>query len=209
MGQLAPARTCSSGSTATMPLPLHEQIERSIRDDIRAGRLGAGSRLPSSRALATELGVSRGVVTEAYGQLAAEGYLPHAPGRAGPGRQRGPRLGAAGAGPLAAAELHLPLPPRPARPRRVPPRPLAAVAARRLAPGPDRGDRLRRPARRPRAARGARRVPRTGARRRHRPRAHSDLHRVHPGPLAALPLAGRRGSRAGRARGPGLAPAPA
>lgn len=55
--------------------PLHEQIERSIRDDIRAGRLAAGSRLPSSRALASELGVSRGVVSEAYEQLAAEGYL--------------------------------------------------------------------------------------------------------------------------------------
>jgi GntR family transcriptional regulator/MocR family aminotransferase len=57
------------------PLALHEQIERSIRDDIRAGRLAAGSRLPSSRGLAAGLGVSRGVVTEAYEQLAAEGYL--------------------------------------------------------------------------------------------------------------------------------------
>jgi GntR family transcriptional regulator/MocR family aminotransferase len=56
-------------------LPLHEQIERAIRDGIREGRLTAGARLPSSRALASELGVSRGVVTEAYGQLAAEGYL--------------------------------------------------------------------------------------------------------------------------------------
>jgi GntR family transcriptional regulator/MocR family aminotransferase len=56
-------------------VPLHEQIERSIREDIRAGRLGAGSRLPSSRSLAAELGISRGVVSEAYGQLAAEGYL--------------------------------------------------------------------------------------------------------------------------------------
>jgi len=55
--------------------PLHEQIERSIRADIRAGRLVAGTRLPSTRSLATELGVSRGVVSEAYGQLAAEGYL--------------------------------------------------------------------------------------------------------------------------------------
>jgi len=55
--------------------PLHEQIERSIREDIRAGRLTAGSRLPSTRSLAAELGVSRGVVSEAYGQLAAEGYL--------------------------------------------------------------------------------------------------------------------------------------
>ncbi|HEX4838068.1 MAG TPA: PLP-dependent aminotransferase family protein [Solirubrobacteraceae bacterium] len=56
-------------------LPLHEQIERSIREDIRCGRLPAGTRLPSTRGLAGELGVSRGVVTEAYCQLAAEGYL--------------------------------------------------------------------------------------------------------------------------------------
>ncbi|HWT90054.1 MAG TPA: PLP-dependent aminotransferase family protein, partial [Solirubrobacterales bacterium] len=56
-------------------LPLHEQIERAVRDGIREGRLAAGTRLPSTRALAAELGVSRGVVTEAYGQLAAEGYL--------------------------------------------------------------------------------------------------------------------------------------
>lgn len=54
---------------------LHEQIERSIRDDIRAGRLAPGTRLPSTRSLAVELGISRGVVSEAYGQLAAEGYL--------------------------------------------------------------------------------------------------------------------------------------
>ncbi len=56
-------------------LPLHEQIERSLREQIRAGRLQAGSALPSTRGLAGELGVSRGVVSEAYGQLAAEGYL--------------------------------------------------------------------------------------------------------------------------------------
>ncbi len=56
-------------------LPLHEQVERSIRESIQAGRLAAGTRLPSSRALAAELGISRGVVTETYSQLAAEGYL--------------------------------------------------------------------------------------------------------------------------------------
>jgi len=55
--------------------PLHEQIERSIREDIRGGRLAAGARLPSTRSLAAELGISRGVVSEAYGQLIAEGYL--------------------------------------------------------------------------------------------------------------------------------------
>ena len=55
--------------------PLHAQIERGLREGIRAGRLLPGVRLPSSRALATRLGVSRGVVVEAYDQLVAEGYL--------------------------------------------------------------------------------------------------------------------------------------
>jgi GntR family transcriptional regulator / MocR family aminotransferase len=56
-------------------IPLHRQIVTSIRDAIRAGRLPRGSSLPSSRMLATDLGVSRGVVVEAYQQLTAEGYL--------------------------------------------------------------------------------------------------------------------------------------
>jgi len=56
-------------------LPLHQQLERTLRDAVRAGRLQAGTPLPSSRRLADELGVSRGVVTSAYDQLAAEGYL--------------------------------------------------------------------------------------------------------------------------------------
>ncbi len=55
--------------------PLYEQLERTLRDAIRDGRLPAGARLPSSRGLAAELGISRGVVTSAYDQLAAEGYL--------------------------------------------------------------------------------------------------------------------------------------
>src|SRR6266700_1700670 len=56
-------------------IPLHRQIATSIRDSIRAGRLPRGSSLPPSRVLAADLGVSRGVVVEAYQQLAAEGYL--------------------------------------------------------------------------------------------------------------------------------------
>ena len=56
-------------------LALHEQLERSLRGAIRDGRLEVGAPLPSSRRLAAELGISRGVVTSAYGQLAAEGYL--------------------------------------------------------------------------------------------------------------------------------------
>ena len=54
---------------------LHRQIEASIRGAIRAGRLPRGTALPPTRSLADELGVSRGVVVEAYQQLTAEGYL--------------------------------------------------------------------------------------------------------------------------------------
>jgi GntR family transcriptional regulator/MocR family aminotransferase len=54
---------------------LRAQLEDQLRDAVRAGRLGPGTALPSSRALARELGVSRGVVVEAYAQLSAEGYL--------------------------------------------------------------------------------------------------------------------------------------
>lgn len=62
-------------SRAKSGAPIHEQLEQALREGIRSGRLAAGGRLPSSRSLAARLGVSRGVVSEAYGQLAAEGYL--------------------------------------------------------------------------------------------------------------------------------------
>jgi GntR family transcriptional regulator/MocR family aminotransferase len=54
---------------------LHLQIERELRDAIRSGRLPSGTSLPSSRSLARDLGISRGVIVEAYDQLIAEGYL--------------------------------------------------------------------------------------------------------------------------------------
>ena len=83
-------------------VPLHRQIETSIRDSIRAGRLVRGASLPPSRVLAADLGVSRGVVVEAYQQLTAEGYLTS---RAGGYTQ------------VAAAGAVLPVPElRPARP---------------------------------------------------------------------------------------------
>ena len=53
-----------------------------MRQDIRHGRLLPGTRLPSTRGLAAELGVSRGIVTEAYSQLGAEGYLESRQGAA-------------------------------------------------------------------------------------------------------------------------------
>ncbi|MFC4058364.1 PLP-dependent aminotransferase family protein [Planomonospora corallina] len=51
------------------------QITRELREAVRRGRLAAGARLPASRELARDLGVSRGVVVEAYEQLTAEGFL--------------------------------------------------------------------------------------------------------------------------------------
>jgi GntR family transcriptional regulator / MocR family aminotransferase len=60
--------------------PLHRQLEQELRGAIRTGRLLAESALPSTRALAEQLDVSRGVVVEAYEQLVAEGYLTSQPG---------------------------------------------------------------------------------------------------------------------------------
>ncbi|TWD79143.1 GntR family transcriptional regulator/MocR family aminotransferase [Kribbella amoyensis] len=57
------------------PVPLHQQLTGGIRDRIRQGLLRADTVMPSTRALAADLGLSRGVVVEAYQQLVAEGYL--------------------------------------------------------------------------------------------------------------------------------------
>ncbi len=54
---------------------LQRQLEERLREAVRGGRLAAGARLPASRALAADLGVSRGVVSDAYAQLGAEGWL--------------------------------------------------------------------------------------------------------------------------------------
>jgi len=62
--------------------PLRVQLETDLREAIREGRLRGGERLPSSRELARELGVSRGMVQECYGQLLAEGYLTSRTGSA-------------------------------------------------------------------------------------------------------------------------------
>jgi GntR family transcriptional regulator / MocR family aminotransferase len=55
--------------------PLIAQLERELREAIRSRRLTPDERLPSSRELARELGVSRGLIQECYSQLHAEGYL--------------------------------------------------------------------------------------------------------------------------------------
>lgn len=55
--------------------PAYQRLTHALRSAIRDGKLRAGEALPASRTLAADLGVSRWVVTEAYNQLAAEGYL--------------------------------------------------------------------------------------------------------------------------------------
>ena len=64
----------------SQPRPLRDQLEEQLREAVRNGRLAPGSVLPSSRSLAQQLGVSRGIVVEAFGQLGAEGYLTSRPG---------------------------------------------------------------------------------------------------------------------------------
>jgi GntR family transcriptional regulator/MocR family aminotransferase len=55
--------------------PMHQQILQALREGIRSGRLRPGGVVPSTRTLAADLGVSRGVVVQAYDQLIAECYL--------------------------------------------------------------------------------------------------------------------------------------
>jgi GntR family transcriptional regulator/MocR family aminotransferase len=62
--------------------PLYAQLYARLREGILGGSLHRGLRLPSTRALAEELGVSRNIVVLAFEQLAAEGYLE---GRTGAG----------------------------------------------------------------------------------------------------------------------------
>ncbi len=54
---------------------LRARLEAALREAIRSGRLSSGARLPPTRALAGDLGISRGTVLQAYGQLVAEGWL--------------------------------------------------------------------------------------------------------------------------------------
>ena len=102
--------------------PLRSQLETGLRDAIRDGRLQPGERLPSSREFARELGVSRGLVQECYGQLLSEGYLDSHAGSAT--RVAARAYPAAAPKPLKAAPLGAPadrgLPVRGPRPGQLP-----------------------------------------------------------------------------------------
>lgn len=102
-------------SWATSGLDLHldlrgplrrRALEEALREAIAAGRLPAGTRLPSSRSLAGDLGVARNTVVDAYGQLVAEGWLS---ARHGAGTTVAPRPPApATAAPLSGGEAPRP-----------------------------------------------------------------------------------------------------
>jgi len=57
------------------PIPLHRQLYEGLREAILTRRLMPGARLPSTRTLASELGISRYTVMDAFRQLLVEGYL--------------------------------------------------------------------------------------------------------------------------------------
>ncbi len=61
-------------------IPLYQQVYAHLRSSILSGELKGGVKLPSTRALAEELSVSRNTILNAYRQLAAEGYIESAQG---------------------------------------------------------------------------------------------------------------------------------
>ncbi|MEU6852336.1 PLP-dependent aminotransferase family protein [Actinacidiphila alni] len=78
---LAAARAAAGGGARA-------GLEHALREAVRDGRLGTGTRLPSSRVLARDLGLARNTVADAYAQLVAEGWLT---ARQGSGTQVAPR----------------------------------------------------------------------------------------------------------------------
>lgn len=81
--------------------PLGRQLQDELRTAIRTGRLTAGERLPATRVLAHQLGVSRGLVVDAYAQLESEGYLESQVGS-------GTQVAAGATGPAAPARRSTP-----------------------------------------------------------------------------------------------------
>src|SRR6195256_1837883 len=82
-----PSRSRPGGAALWAPLldrgaavPVSRQLAAALRAAIAEGRLGAGARLPSTRALAAELGLARSTIVAVFEQLAAEGYIAAQPG---------------------------------------------------------------------------------------------------------------------------------
>ncbi|KNE79082.1 MULTISPECIES: PLP-dependent aminotransferase family protein [Streptomyces] len=71
----------ATGSDLHLDLPapggagVRDALITALREAVRGGRLAPGTRLPSSRSLAADLGLARNTVADAYGELVAEGWL--------------------------------------------------------------------------------------------------------------------------------------
>lgn len=108
----SPAILWTTRLDRALPVALSRQLAAALRQAISEGRIGPGARLPSTRALAGELGLARSTVVGVFEQLAAEGYI----------------AGRAGSGYFVAAPLSAAAPDSPAAPSA--PRPLSRQAAR-------------------------------------------------------------------------------
>jgi GntR family transcriptional regulator / MocR family aminotransferase len=114
-------------------------LESALREAVRTGRLAPGTRLPSSRALAADLGLARNTVAEVYSQLVAEGWLT---ARTGSGTSVAERRAVA-PGPDVATRREVPVPRYDLRPgvpdlSAFPRRAWLATARKVLAAAPDR-----------------------------------------------------------------------
>ncbi|WP_310722560.1 PLP-dependent aminotransferase family protein [Streptomyces sp. N2A] len=97
----------------TGPGGLRAALIGALRDAVRTGRLTPGTRLPSSRSLAADLGIARNTVADAYAELIAEGWLS---ARQGSGTRVADRVEPLGAAPARARRPPGPAT-RPGRPR--------------------------------------------------------------------------------------------
>lgn len=101
-----PRAWATSGVDLHLDLPgtrLRAGLESALRDAVQSGRLHPGARLPSSRALAEDLGIARNTVADAYGQLVAEGWLVARQGSGTHVADRAPAVEAAASAPAGEA----------------------------------------------------------------------------------------------------------
>ncbi|WP_141206607.1 aminotransferase-like domain-containing protein [Streptomyces griseorubiginosus] len=75
---------------------LRRGLTDALREAVRTGRLAPGTRLPSSRSLAADLGIARNTVADAYADLVAEGWLSARQGSGTRVAERGVGVGAGG-----------------------------------------------------------------------------------------------------------------
>ena len=80
---------------------LRSGLTDALREAVRSERLAPGTRLPSSRSLAADLGIARNTVADAYAELVAEGWLTARQGSGTHGRPSAPWPAPTGATPAA------------------------------------------------------------------------------------------------------------